>query len=141
MGEAMKQAVHAKPLKTGEKATDTEHDLQLQLIDSLAESIEKGSDFSPARYVLDQFIEFSDMHFLSEQLVMRLHNYPGYEPHLEEHTKLMKKVRDIRDSVVRGDQKLSQELVEGLREWLLTHIATKDVAFGEFLKSREERSQ
>jgi hemerythrin len=73
--------------------------------------------------------------------VMRLHNYPGYEPHLEEHTKLMKKVRDIRDSVVRGDQKLSQELVEGLREWLLTHIATKDVAFGEFLKSREERSQ
>jgi hemerythrin len=71
MGAAMKEAVHAKPLKTGEKAAGTEHDLQLQLIDSLAESIEKGGDFSPARYVLDQFIEFSDMHFLSEQLVMR----------------------------------------------------------------------
>jgi hemerythrin len=141
MGEAMKEAVHAKPLKTGEKATDTEHDLQLQLIDSLAESIEKEGDFSPARYVLHQFIEFSDMHFLSEQLVMRLHNYPGYEPHLEEHTKLMKKVRDIRNSIVRGDQKLSQELVEGLREWLLTHIATKDVAFGEFLKSKEGRER
>jgi hypothetical protein len=48
MGEAMKEAVHAKPLKTGEKATDTEHDLQLQLIDSLADSIEKAGDFSPA---------------------------------------------------------------------------------------------
>ncbi len=44
----MKEAVHAKPLKTGEKATDTEHDLQLQLIDSLADSIEKAGDFSPA---------------------------------------------------------------------------------------------
>jgi hemerythrin-like metal-binding protein len=72
---------------------------------------------------------------------MRLHNYPEYEPHLEEHTKLMKKVRNIRDSVVRGDQELSQELVQALREWLLTHIATQDVAFGEFLKSREGRAQ
>ena len=128
----MTDAVHTTPLKTGDAIIDTEHDLQLQLIDSLTESIEKGGDFSPARYVLDQFIEFSDMHFLSEQLVMRLHNYPGYEPHLEEHTRLMKKVREIRDSVVRGDQKVSRELVEGLREWLLNHIATKDVAFGEY---------
>ena len=103
----MKEIVPTRPLKTGEQATDTEHDLQLQLIDSLAESIEKGGDFSPAHYVLDQFIEFSDMHFLSEQLVMRLHSYPAYEPHLEEHTRLMKKVRGLRESVVRGDQKLS----------------------------------
>ena len=137
----MKDAVHSKPLKIGENATDTEHDLQLQMMDALAESIEKGGDFSPARYVLDQFIEFSDMHFLSEQLVMRLHNYPGYERHLEEHMGLMKKVREIRDSVVRGDQKLSRELVEGLRDWLLNHIATKDVAFGEFLKSKERHAQ
>ncbi len=137
----MEEAVHAKPMKTGEPLIDSEHDLQLQLIDSLAESIQKGGDFSPARYVMDQFIEFSDMHFLSEQLVMRLHNYPGYEPHLEEHTRLMKKVREIRESIIRGDQELSQELVEGLREWLMNHIATKDVAFGEFLKLKEGRAQ
>ena len=137
----MKEAVHARPMNTGEKLIDSEHELQLQLIDSLADSIEKGGDFSPARYVLDQFIEFSDMHFLSEQLVMRLHNYPGYESHLEEHTRLMKKVREIRDSVICSDQKLSRELVEGLREWLVNHIATRDVAFGEFLKVKEGRAK
>jgi len=137
----MKEAVHAKPLKTGDQVIDPEHDLQLQLIDSLAESLENGGEFSPARYVLDQFIEFSDMHFLSEQLVMRLHNYPGYEPHLEEHTRLLKKVREIRNTVICGDQKLGRELVEGLREWLLNHIATKDVAFGEFLRLKEGRAQ
>jgi len=137
----MKEALLAKPLKTGDTVIDSEHDLQLQLIDSLAESIEKGGDFSPARCVLDQFIEFSDMHFLSEQLVMRLHNYPGYEPHLEEHTRLMKKVREVRNRVICGDQKLGRELVEGLREWLLNHIGTKDVAFAEFLRSKVGRAQ
>lgn len=137
----MKEAVHATPLRTGDQVIDSEHDLQVQVIDSLAESVANEGQFSLARYVLDQFIEFSDMHFLTEQLVMRLHNYPGYEPHLEEHTRLMKRVREIRSSVICGDQKLDRELVEGLREWLLNHIATKDAAFGEFLRLKEGRAQ
>jgi hemerythrin-like metal-binding protein len=74
------------------------------------------------------------MHFLSEQLVMRLHGYPGYEPHLEEHTRLMKKVRDIRANLMKGENEPSLVLVQELKEWLMQHIATEDVAFGDFLK-------
>lgn len=77
------------------------------------------------------------MHFLSEQLIMRLHSYPGYEAHLEEHTRLMKKVREIRESIVRGEKVPSLQIVQELREWLLLHIASEDAAFGEFLHKRE----
>lgn len=136
----MKGTVNEMPPRTGESTIDTEHDLQMQLLDSLANSLEKGGDFSPVKYILEQFIEFSDMHFLSEQLVMRLHSYPGYEPHLEEHTRLMKKVREIRENVFRGEQAPSLRLIHELREWLLNHIATEDVAFGEFLKKEEGHS-
>jgi hemerythrin len=94
--------LHANPLRIGDHTIDAEHDLQMQLLDSLSISLQKDGDFSPTRYVLEQFIEFSDMHFPSEQLVMRLHGYPGYEAHLEEHTRLMKKVREIREKVFRG---------------------------------------
>jgi hemerythrin-like metal-binding protein len=72
--------------------------------------------------------------------VMRLHSYPGYEPHLEEHTRLMKKVREIRENVFRGEQRPSLDLIEQLREWLLTHIATEDAAFGEFLRQKAGQS-
>ena len=106
----------------------------MQLLDSLSHALQEVDGPSPANYILDQFIEFSDMHFLSEQLVMRLHGYPGYEPHLEEHTRLMKKVREIRSSVNSGEAKIGIQLVQQLREWLLTHIAIEDVAFGEFLR-------
>jgi len=128
------ETLHVAPLKIGDKAIDAEHDLQMQLLDSLSKALEKGGEFSPVRYILEQFIEFSDMHFLSEQLVMRLHGYPGYEPHLEEHTRLMKKVREIRDLVFRGEATPSVQLIQELRDWLLNHIATEDVAFGEYLK-------
>jgi hemerythrin-like metal-binding protein len=137
---AMNETLHAEPARIGEKSIDTEHDLQMQMLDSLAASLQKGGEFSPARYILEQFIEFSDMHFLSEQLVMRLHSYPGYEAHLEAHTQLMKKVREIRESVLRGEDAPSLQLVQQLRYWLLHHIAFEDMAFGEFLRTREVRS-
>lgn len=134
----MTDAVHVVPVRTGEKSIDSEHEVQFQLLDSLTQTLAKGDEIAAANYILDQFIEFSDMHFLSEQLVMRLHGYPGYEPHLEEHTRLMKKVREIRSSVQHGEQQISLQLILELRDWLLTHIASEDVAFGEFLKSKVE---
>jgi hemerythrin len=135
----MNETLHAAPIKIGEKSIDTEHDLQMQMLDSLSESLQKGGEFSPARYILEQFIEFSDMHFLSEQLVMRLHSYPDYERHLEAHTQLMKKVREIRDSVFRGENAPNVQLIQELRDWLLNHIASEDVVFGEFLREKEDR--
>jgi hemerythrin len=134
----MHNTLNAAPLKVGEKTIDAEHDLQMQLLDSLSQSLAKGGDFSPTHHVLEQFIEFSDMHFLSEQLIMRLHSYPGYETHLEEHTRLMKKVREIRETIVHGEKVSGLQLILELRDWLLNHIATEDAAFGEFLKNREE---
>jgi len=125
------------PVRVGEKSIDAEHDLQMQLLDSLSQAIQRGGDLSPMKYILEQFIEFSDMHFLSEQLVMRLHGYPGYEPHLEEHTRLMKKVREIRANLLKGENEPSLVLVKELKDWLVTHIATEDVAFGTFLRTKE----
>ena len=125
------------PVHVGEKSIDAEHDLQMQLLDSLAQAIQRGGELPPMKYILEQFIEFSDMHFLSEQLVMRLHGYPGYEPHLEEHTRLMKKVREIRANLMKGEHEPSLMLVKELREWLIQHIASEDAAFGTFLKTKE----
>ena len=125
------------PVRVGENSIDAEHDLQMQLLDSLSQAIQRGRELSPMKYILEQFIEFSDMHFLSEQLVMRLHGYPGYQPHLEEHTRLMKKVREIRANLMKGEHEPSLVLVKELREWLVQHIASEDAAFGTFLKTKQ----
>lgn len=136
----MHDTLNSTPLKIGENTIDAEHDLQLQLLDSLSQSLAKGGDFAPTRHLLEQFIEFSDMHFLSEQLVMRIHGYPLYETHLEEHTRLMKKIREIREDIIRGEKVTTLQLVLELRDWLLRHIATQDARFGEFLKKKEVQS-
>jgi hemerythrin len=133
----MSDQTSAMPVRVGEKTIDAEHDLQMQLLDSLSAAMQKGGELSPMKYILEQFIEFSDMHFLSEQLVMRLHGYPGYEPHLEEHTRLMKKVREIRANLLQGESQPNVKLVQELRDWLIEHIAIEDAAFGSYLKKKE----
>lgn len=124
-------------LKTGERSIDAEHDLQMQLLDSLSQSLANAGNSPATRHLLEQFIEFSDMHFLSEQLIMRLHDYPGYETHFHEHTRLMKKVRQIHQDVVQGKTVSGLQLILELRDWLLNHIAVEDAAFGEFLSKEE----
>jgi hemerythrin len=133
----MHDTLNSTPLRTGEKSIDAEHELQMQLLDTLSQSLANGGDFSPTRHILEQFIEFSDMHFLSEQLIMRLNSYPAYEAHLEEHTRLMKKVREIRERILHGENVPSLQLLLEMRDWLLHHIATYDAAFGEFLRQKE----
>jgi len=133
----MSETMNETRVKVGEPTIDAEHDLQMQLLDSLLHTLQRGADFPSIRHVLEQFIEFSDMHFLSEQLVMRLHGYPAYEKHLEEHTRLMKKLREIRENIYHGAKASSPQLVYELRDWLLTHIATEDAAFGEYLKRKQ----
>jgi hemerythrin len=133
----MHDILHTEPVKLGDKTIDAEHDLQMQLLDSLSHELAKGGDSAPARHILEQFIEFSDMHFLSEQLIMRLNAYPAYEAHLEEHTRLMKKVRQMRENIVHGENVSSLQVLLELRDWLLHHIATDDAAFGEFLNKKE----
>ena len=133
----MRDTLNSTPVRIGEITIDAEHELQLQLLDTLSQTLAKGGDFAPTRHILEQFIEFSDMHFLSEQLIMRLNNYPVYEAHLEEHTRLMKKVREIRENIIHGENVSSLQLILELRDWLLHHIATEDLAFGEFLSKQE----
>jgi len=130
----MNETLQAASLRVAEKVVEAEHDVQMQMLDSLAAAVENRGNFASMKLVLEQFIEFSDLHFLSEQLVMRLHSYPVYEAHMEEHTRLMKKLREIREKVFRDEKILGLELIKELRAWLLAHMASHDMAFGEFLK-------
>jgi hemerythrin len=43
--------------------------------------------------------------------------------------------------VFRGEKTPSLQLIEELREWLLTHIATEDCAFGDYLNTKERKKE
>ena len=115
---------------------DGEHEAQVRLLDAFENAVRRGMDESVIDGMLQQFIDHTNVHFLSEQLLMRLHAYKAYEAHLEEHEKLLGEVRQLQESFNSGNTTNLPRLVEALREWLTVHIYTTDRVLGEYLSQQ-----
>lgn len=110
-----------------------EHDIQLQLLAALEDAVRRGRTADEVASLLDQLIDYTNVHFHSEELMMRLYAFPQYDAHRNEHAALMEQVCGIRERFEKQDQAGLLELVAELRDWLGRHIDGKDRGFATFL--------
>ena len=116
---------------TGVETMDTEHRLQVSLVNALEEAIRSGTDAALADRTLHQLVDFTSVHFRSEELMMRLYSYPQLAAHALAHGKLMEYVQRIRDG--RDDDAEALETIRELRGWLVNHVQSMDQSFALWL--------
>ncbi len=117
---------------TGFDSVDAEHRLQVSLVDALEELVRRGDDPALTARTLAQLADFTDAHFRSEELVMRLYGYPGEAGHRAEHERLTAELAGLRAGAGRADETL--RLVGRLRGWLLDHIRSMDQEFARWCR-------
>ena len=120
---------------------EAEHRVQLDLVRALREALEKGDDRASISILLRQVLDYSDAHFLSEQLLMRLYAYPAYEDHVGEHDRLVDELRAMADSWEKGEGEAAGRLLLRVEEWLVTHMSTTDQALEAYLAEHVPRSK
>jgi hemerythrin len=118
-----------REIALGYEGMDREHGLQLQLLDALEAGIAAGADPLATAEILEKLLDYSDVHFGSEELLMRLHSYPRYGLHVEEHRRLVDQLQAIRAR--EGERAATLELVRELRRWVSGHIQAMDRDFVE----------
>jgi hemerythrin len=114
---------------------EAEHQVQLGLVRALKEALEAGPDGPSSGAVpalLRRLVDYSDAHFLSEQLLMRLYAYPAYADHVLAHDRLIGELRGLAESWEKGGGEAAG-LLGRVEEWLLTHMATADKALQAYL--------
>ena len=93
-------------------------------------------DAPPLTDALAELAAHSRAHFEREEEVMRVDDFPGLRDHKSEHDLLLAElsmtVRELRRS---GAQWLSQDLLDGLKDWLLGHVLEMDRELADFLKN------
>lgn len=114
---------------TGISSMDQEHRLQVSLINALEEVLRQGKDRPLAEKTLQQLVDFTSVHFHSEELMMRLYAYPQHDAHAMEHGRLLDQVDQIRRSTEADDSARALELIGSLRTWLTSHIKSMDQGF------------
>ena len=126
-------------ITSGIASMEREHLAQLGLLNDLKTAVRSGAGDSVVYALLHELVEHTNLHFLSEQLLMRLNAYEAYESHFLEHERLLGEVQNLRVSLVTGTDTDKQRLIEALRGWLLVHIQTADKTLAEYLSRRAAR--
>ena len=110
----------------GIDSIDTEHRVHLELISAMESALIEQGESSVAEEILNQLVTYTNAHFMSEQLLMRLHAHPQYDAHLAEHDRLIESLEQISSHFNKGDQKQILEGTRVLEENLLKHIKSWD---------------
>jgi hemerythrin len=126
-------------ISTGVGSMDTEHRLQVSLVNALEEVLRQNQDRALADRTLAQLIDFTSVHFHSEELMMRLYAYPQLDQHSAAHAKLLEQVRSIKQRHDSNESAQALEVVVELRGWLVNHIKSMDQGFALWLAKNDIR--
>jgi hemerythrin len=114
---------------TGVGSMDAEHRLQVSLVNAIEELVRTGRDPALVGKTTAQLVDFTNVHFLSEELMMRLYAYPQHDAHKVEHAGLIEQVALIQRQVASGEGAVALETINALHDWLTKHIRSMDQAF------------
>jgi hemerythrin len=82
--------------------------------------------------------KYATEHFEAEELLMREHEYPRLEEHLQLHAEFLAKYSELTEQVndLGPSQDLAEQMVDMVQAWLVEHIAEADVQYAAHVKTR-----
>lgn len=111
---------------------DDEHLVQIQLLDAVGRSVTELSEDRADADVVDQLLAFTEAHFLSEHLLMRLSSYPQIDAHCADHDLIIGAIKDVADDWRHAESSDLGARVAVLRNGIIQHIATRDRHFMDY---------
>jgi hemerythrin len=105
---------------------DREHKHLFQLV--------KRLDLTTVQETVDELLDYVVLHFTNEQQLMEDSNYPAFAAHLKLHEEFGATVADFLGSGDVWTEDRVQELRRFLNKWLIGHIMTHDLRFGNWYR-------
>jgi hemerythrin len=115
---------------------DDQHGILMDTMNELRLAVVRGSGREQVSEVLDRLIEFTRMHFSSEEKLMKQFLFPGWEEHRAEHQRILAQILQSSHRVQHGEQMQMRPLLCFLRESYSEHIEIMDREYGPWLNKR-----
>ncbi len=126
-------------LQLGISQIDDQHKQLVGMINDLHRAMKQRQTMAVTGGILERLVSYTVFHFDVEEKLFRKHNYPEYSEHKKVHEKLVAKVMDFKTKVEQGDATISMELMDFLKDWLVSHIKGTDKKYVPFLKQHGVR--
>ena len=114
---------------------DRQHRHLVDIINELADAMiaQKGHETVPL--ILDKLVDYIQLHFTTEEEVMRRENFPALDKQRREHLDMTGQVLEFRKNYSQNLEVSPSEVLGFLCTWLKSHILESDMEFGRFLNS------
>ncbi|MCB1906771.1 MAG: hemerythrin family protein [Rhodocyclaceae bacterium] len=117
----------------GVQEIDEQHKELVGLLNDLHTAIHEHHGTQASRRILDELAEYTRTHFMVEESLMRISNYPEFEAHKHSHEELIAQVQGLQEKLDSGQAAITFELLHFLKVWLTRHINEADKRFGSYL--------
>ena len=140
----MKKIQWQDNLSVGIELIDNQHKQWIEYYNKTVEAIASGQSHSQITKTLGFLIDYTEVHFSSEEKYMSERNYAGLGAHRAKHAELRTTLADlVKDFEEEGiTHNLGDALETFLGNWLIKHIREFDLSFGAFVKKgKAEKAQ
>ncbi len=117
-------------------AIDEQHKRLIDMVNTLHDSLEKGSDPAALEQVVRDFNRYTLEHFAAEEKLMNRYSYPDYADHIEQHMGCSFRAMEFFKDYLSGRKDLGAEVLVYLVQWFLEHIKGTDQKLGRFLSDK-----
>lgn len=109
---------------------DDQHRNLVGFVQELHQAIKNKRGRAVSMAIIARLAEYTRTHFLFEESLMRVTNYPDAAQHKQQHDALIDKVVELQDKLIKENIPITFELLHFLKNWLANHIGEDDKNFG-----------
>ena len=117
----------------GIRAMDDQHGILMDTMNELRQAVVRGRGREEICTLLDQLIEFTRMHFWSEEQLMEQSGFPGLADHRAQHHSMLAKMLQAAHRIQYGEAVPLRPLLCALRSGYIEHIEGLDRQYGPWL--------
>jgi hemerythrin len=117
----------------GVRAMDDQHGILMDTMNDLRLTLVRGSDREQVSELLDRLLEFTRMHFSSEEQLLEQTGFSGLAEHRAEHQFFLSKVQDSMHRAQHSENLQMRPLLCFLRDWYIEHFEGLDQEYGSWL--------
>jgi len=115
---------------------DIQHQTMVKLVNSLHSSVEARKDKSELESLLVELVEYTHMHFFTEEKLMKKNADPSFKLHNNEHRSLLRHLDQLVALVANGQQPTFFSDYDLSSDWMIAHITEHDKKMGKYLNSK-----
>lgn len=123
-----------KSYEIGVEEIDLQHRRLVRLINELSDAMMIRQGHREVPHILDELVDYIQLHFTAEEKIMQQCSYPGQKEHVGEHLAMTGKILEYRHRSEQSHDLKAKELLDFLCGWFKQHVVVNDRALGDYMR-------